>query len=160
MKKAGFFSRLGEEGKLLLVGPSEEMKVAYLKKSESYIVSAKLLQENGRLEESVSLAYYSMYYSLLALLFRVGIKCENHSAAIILLKEVFGVDNSEISAAEKERIDKQYYVSFSILEQEAESLIRAAEGFNATLLDVMERLNSDRISEARKRIEKLLLGTA
>jgi hypothetical protein len=28
-----------------------------------------------------------MYYMLLALLFRVGIKCENHSAGIMLLKQ-------------------------------------------------------------------------
>jgi len=43
--------------------------------------------KNKKLEEAVSMAYYSMYYSLLALLFRVGIKSENHTASIFLLRD-------------------------------------------------------------------------
>ena len=78
MKKSDFLEKLREEGKLKLVEPSEEVKQAYLRKSASYLDSAKLLLENEKLEEAVSMAYYSMYYSLLALLFKVGIKSENH----------------------------------------------------------------------------------
>ncbi len=156
MRKTGFFTKLHEEGKLQLAEPSEEIKAAYLKKSESYLVSAKLLLDNGRLEESVSMAYYSMYYILLALLFRVGIKCENHSAAIILLKKIFNIDNSEISSAKRERIDKQYYVDFSSVEEEVEELITTAERFNSKILDFIEKLNSEKISEFRKKMEKLL----
>lgn len=156
MKKAGFFSKLHAEGALRLVEPSEEMKTAYLKKSGSYLISAKLLRDNGRLEECVSMAYYSMYYALLALLFRVGIKCENHSAAIILLKEVFGVGNLEISSAKKERIDKQYHVSFSIIREEVEDLILAAERFDSKIMDFTDKLNSEKIKEFRKKTENLL----
>jgi len=46
-----------------------------------------------RVEETVSMAYYSMYYMLLALLFKTGIKCENHSGAMILLERLYGIDN-------------------------------------------------------------------
>lgn len=156
MKRAGFFSKLHAEGALRLVEPSEEMKTAYLKKSGSYLISAKLLRDNGRLEECVSITYYSMYYALLALLFRAGIKCENHSAAIILLKEVFGVGNSEISSAKKERVDKQYHVSFSIIREEVENLILAAERFNSKIMDFTDKLNSEKIKEFRKKTENLL----
>ncbi len=127
MKKSDFFSRLQEEGKLQLVPPSEDIMTSYLKKSDSHLISAKLLLENVRLEESVSLTYYSMYYMLLSLFFRAGIKCENHSAAIILLKELFNIDNSLISYAKKERIDKQYYVDFKIMKEEVEELISAKD---------------------------------
>jgi uncharacterized protein (UPF0332 family) len=72
MKKPSFFSRLYDEGKLQLVEPSESVKESYMKKSDSYLASAKLLLANNRLEETVSLAYYSMYYAALALLFRAG----------------------------------------------------------------------------------------
>jgi len=156
MKKSDFFNRLQEEGKLQLVPPSEEIMSSYLKKSDSHLVSAKLLLKNDRLEESVSLAYYSMYYMLLSLFFRVGIKCENHSAAIILLKELFKIDNSLISYAKKERIDKQYYVDFKITKEEVEELIEAAEIFNSIILDFIEKLNSEKIAEFRIKMETLL----
>ncbi|MCG2736195.1 MAG: HEPN domain-containing protein [Candidatus Methanoperedenaceae archaeon] len=156
MKKSDFFNRLQEEGKLQLVPPSEEIMTSYLKKSDSHLISAKLLLENDRLEESVSLAYYSMYYMLLSLFFRVGIKYENHSAGIILLKELFSIDNSLISYAKKERIDKQYYVDFKIMKEEVEELIEAAEIFNSKILDFIEKLNSEKIAEFRMKMENLL----
>ena len=156
MKESDFFNRLQEEGKLQLVPPSEEIMTSYLKKSDSHLISAKLLLENDRLEESVSLAYYSMYYMLLSLFFRVGIKCENHSAGIILLKELFSIDNSLISYAKKERIDKQYYVDFKIMKEEVKELIEAAEIFNSKILDFIEKLNSEKIAEFRIKMETLL----
>ena len=47
-----------------------------LKKSDSHHLSAKLLLYNDRLEETVTLTYYRMYYMLLAMLFRLGINQE------------------------------------------------------------------------------------
>ncbi len=156
MRRKGFFSRLHEEEALQLVDPSSEVKTSYLKKSESYLVSAKILLANDRLEESVSMAYYSMYYGVLALFFRTGIKCENHSASIILLKEIFDMDNSEISSAKRERIDKQYYVDFSIAKEEVEELIGSAEEFNSKVLELIERLNAEKIAKYRGRLGRLL----
>jgi uncharacterized protein (UPF0332 family) len=155
MKRIDFLVKLQNEGKLELVEPSELITESYMVKSESYMGSAKLLFENNRLEESVSMAYYSMYYLLTALLFRTGIKCENHSASIFLLKEVFNIDSSSIYFAKKERIDKQYYVDFSITEEEVETIIRTAEEFNAELTDFIARLNSEKIKEFRGKLEKL-----
>lgn len=155
MKKTDFLTRLHQEGKLLLEEPSEEVKAAYLNKSESYLMSAKILLKNNKLEESVSLAYYSMYYMILALFSKVGIKCENHSAAIILLEKIFDIDNSAISSAKRERVDKQYYVDFIISSLEVEDLIGTAEVFNSKILDFIERLNNERIAEFREKMEKI-----
>jgi uncharacterized protein (UPF0332 family) len=132
------------------------VKAAYLKKSDSFLTSAKLLLDNERFEESVSLAYYSMYYSVLALFFATGIKCENHSAAIILLDEVFGIDNSALKSAKSERIDKQYYVATAPVRSEVITLIKTAESFNAVLLDVTDRLTKDKIESFRKNLLKLI----
>lgn len=156
MKKQGFFVKLHQEGKLQLVEPSEEITESYLTKSDSHLESAKLLSNNDRLEECVSLTYYSMYYSVLALFFRTGIKCENHSASIILLKEVFNIDNMVISYAKKERIDKQYFVDFSIAKDEVEELIISAEIFNSKILDFIEKINNEMIERLRRNMEKLL----
>lgn len=75
MKRIVFLAKLKREGILEFVEPSEEIMQSYLKKSESYLGSAKILLQSDHLEESVSMAYYSMYYLLTSLLFRTGIKC-------------------------------------------------------------------------------------
>lgn len=155
MRKADFLSELHGEGKIKLVEPSEEIKESYLEKSESHLASAKLLLHNNKLEEAVSLAYYSMHYSLPALLFKVGIKSENHAASIILLKELFGLDNREIYRAKKERIDKQYYVGFKVAKSDVVELIKTAEEFDSEILDFLEKLNNERIVEARNKFKSI-----
>ena len=155
MTKQGFLKKLYKDKALQLVAPNAEVKMAYLKKSESYLASARLLLEGERFEESVSLAYYSMYYSVLALFFATGIKCENHTAAIILLADLFGIDNSTIESAKSERIDKQYYVATAPVESEVVELIKTAESFNADLLDVIDRLTNEKIEAVRKKLIKL-----
>jgi uncharacterized protein (UPF0332 family) len=155
---SGFLRKLGREGSLQLVAPSDEMKTAYLRKSESHLVSAKLLLENDLTEQAVSMAYYSMYYSVLALFFAAGIKCENHTAAIILLREVFALDNTDLEHAKTERIDKQYYVASAPVRDDVVALIRTAESFNAILLDFIERLTNAKIAKYRKIFSGLMAG--
>jgi len=156
MKKSDFLKKLKEEGKLKLVEPSNTLKQAYLDKSSSYLESAKILFKNGKLEEAISLIYYSMYYSLLALLFRVGIKSENHTASILLLKNLFKLDTSKILKARKERIDKQYYVDFEIAKKDVHEMVGLAERFNAMIYDYLEKLTFEKIEEIRKKFTKLL----
>ncbi len=90
MKKINFLIKLHREEKLQECEPSENVTKAYLQRSNESLSSAKILLKIGNIKDSVALAYYSMYHLLLAALFRIGIKCENHTGAIILLKEVFG----------------------------------------------------------------------
>ncbi|MDD4454867.1 HEPN domain protein [Methanoculleus chikugoensis] len=159
MRKQGFLNKLHHEGKIQIVEPSVQVQEAYRKKSESYLASAKILFENGRLEETVSMAYYSMYYMVLALLFATGIKCENHSGAIILLENLYGIDNTRIAAAKRERIDKQYYVDFAITVEDVRDSIEETEAFYADLLDYMERLHQGDISRLREEAARLLEGS-
>ncbi len=156
MKKISFLSKLKRGGKLQLVSPSETIKDSYLAKSESNLASAKILLENERLEESVSLAYYSMYNMLTAILFQVGIKCENHAASIILLNTLFGIDNKSISSAKDERVDKQYYVDFSVTREDTLELIETAEEFNKNLFDFSSKMNSQKIKNYRERFLELV----
>ena len=151
-----FYHRIHHQGHLKEVPPSLDVKRAYQKKSESYIISARILFENGRLEEAVSMIYYSMFYIVLALLFRTGIKCENHSAAIYLLEDLYGLDNSAIVRAKSERIDKQYYIDFSLNNEEVEELMETADDFNAYVLDYIERLKGRDVDELRKKFQELI----
>ena len=89
MTRNNFLNKLKIEEKLELVEPSEEICNSYSEKSANCLKSAKLLLQNNLYENSISMSYYAAYNLLIALLFRVGIKCENHSGSILLLKLVF-----------------------------------------------------------------------
>lgn len=156
MKSFNFLKKIEKEGKLSLVEGSENVKTAYLKKAESNLVSAKILLKEERLEESVTLAYYSMYNSLRVLLFKVGIKCDNHSASIILMKELFDLNNSKIEFAKKERVDKQYYADFSIAVEDVKELLGVCEEFNAEMFDFIEKISASRIKDIKLKLGEVL----
>ncbi|MFH1403737.1 MAG: HEPN domain-containing protein [Candidatus Altiarchaeota archaeon] len=149
-------AKISEEGKLQMVEPSDEIKEAYLKKSESYLSSSKILLDNNKLEEAVSMTYYSMYYSALSLLFKAGIKSENHSATIIIVHDVFGLDNAEIQKAKRERVDKQYYIDFQVTKEDARRLIKTAENFNAKTYDHIQKLTTEDINKHRQKLKEIL----
>ena len=113
MKDLDFLNKLREEDKLELIDPSEPIVESYEKKSRDCLSSAKLLFKGDLFENSIGEAYYSMYNAVQSLLFRCGIKCENHSAAAVLLRILFRLDKiyAAFSKAKGERIDKQYYVT-------------------------------------------------
>lgn len=156
MKKVNFLNKLKKDKKLELVEPSEIIRDSYILKSYSNLISSKILLESNQLEEAVALTYYSMYHMLTALLFRVGIKCENHGGSIILLKELFEIDDSDISFAKSERLDKQYYTGFHITKQEVIDAIKIAELFNSKMLDLISRVNNKDVLMYREKFKKLV----
>lgn len=151
MKRINFLIKLAQEEKLKAVEPSEELKEAYIQRSNESLSSAKVLLKMGNLRDAVALAYYSMYHCLLAALFRIGIKCENHAGSILLLKNVFGMDNSVISKAKTDRIDRQYYVDFAVNLDEAKKSIVIAEEFVSELHSLIAGLNEAKIKEYKSK---------
>ncbi|MFP4112718.1 MAG: HEPN domain-containing protein [Candidatus Woesearchaeota archaeon] len=136
-----FIKKLIKENKIKTTDPSNHISESYLKKSLKSLISAKTLLEIENLEDAVALAYYSMYYSSLALLFYCGIKSENHTGSIFLIKEIFELDNEDLKKAKKERIDKQYYVDFQVTKKEVMTDIYYAEEFNSKIRDFIERMS-------------------
>jgi len=158
MKKSGFLSKISKEGKLKLVDPSQDVSESYLLKSQNCIKSSKILLDATLFENSVSEAYYAMYNSMLSLLFKCGIKCENHSAAIILLNKLFNLDKLSkiISHAKKERIDKQYYISKEVVDKEsAKSMVSDAEDFALKLRVFSGKLDEKSILNFREKFNKI-----
>jgi len=160
MNKNIFLNKLKREEKLELVEPSEEIQNSYSEKSADCLKSAKLLLQNNLYENSIGMSYYTMYNLLVALLFRVGIKCENHGGSILLLKLLFGENElfKLISDAKKERIDKQYYVTTEkdgITEEIAEELLTDAEDFVLKIKLVINQLNNDSIGEIRRKFDRI-----
>src|SRR3989344_5978681 len=163
MKESEFLNKLRKEGKIKLVEPSEEIKSSYLEKAENCLKSAKILFQNQLYENSISEAYYCMYNSLLALLFKIGIKSENHSASIIIFKELFNEESlfKIISLAKEERIDKQYYVesqqTIKISKESCNSIILKAEDFLVKIKVLINQLNNDKITQIRNSFEILFI---
>jgi uncharacterized protein (UPF0332 family) len=88
-----FVKTLIKEEKITLVQPNNTISQAYIDKSLKSLISSKTLFKIEHYDDAFALSYYSIYYSLLALLFKCGIKSENHTGSIILLKELFNIDN-------------------------------------------------------------------
>src|SRR3989344_2570240 len=150
-----FLTKLRREGKLELVEVSDDICLSYSEKAENCLKSAKILLQSKLFDNSTTMSYYAMYNSLTALLFKTGIKCENHSSAILLLKFLF--ENNElfkiISKAKEERIDKQYYVQSKQLamltENSTKDLFMNAESFLINIKSIINNLTNDRIKTLR-----------
>src|SRR3989339_1405904 len=155
MKELNFLKKLKRKSIIELVEPSEEMKSSYLIKAENCLKSAKILFQSQLYENSTSEAYYCMYNSLLSLLFKIGIKSENHSASIILFDKLFG--NKEmvkiISWAKGERIDKQYYVEtqqiVKVTKESCDEMIIKTEDFLVKIKLLISEVSNEKISSAR-----------
>ena len=162
MTELTFLKKLKRKGIIELVEPSEEMKSSYLIKAENCLKSAKILFQSQLYENSTSEAYYCMYNSLLSLLFKIGVKSENHSASIILFDKLF--ENKDlvkvISWAKEERIDKQYYVEtqqiIKVTKESCNEMILKAEDFLVKIKLFISEAGNEKISSARDSFIELL----
>lgn len=67
-----------------LIEPSENLAKAYLQKAEKALASMKA--NKGNTEWEISSGYYAMYFSVYAILMRLGVKSEIHSCTIEFAK--------------------------------------------------------------------------
>ena len=160
MKRHDFLNKLKEEGKLELVEPSDAIYESYMEKSDNCLKSAKILLSNNLYENSVSMSYYAMYNALTALLFKIGVKCENHSGSILAFKKLFERYDlfRTISSAKKERIDKQYYVTAKegfFGKDSAEDLFSDAENFSIQIKLIAKNLKANDIDILRKKFNSI-----
>lgn len=161
MKKINFLNKLKVEESLKLIDTSDEISKSYLIKSDKCIQVAKLAFEAGIYENAVSEAYYSIYNTVMSLFFKCGIKCENHSASVILIKDLFHLDelHAIFSEYKKDRIDNQYYLPVigtePINKEKCNERIATAQRFNMNLRAYTGKLTLQDITKIRKAFEEL-----
>lgn len=162
MKELIFLRKLKKKRIIELVEPSEEMKLSYLIKAENCLKSSKILFQNQLYENSTSEAYYCIYNSLLSLLFKIGIKSENHSASVILFDKLFNKPELTkiILWAKGERIDKQYYVEtqqiIKATKESCNEMILKAEDFLIKMKLLINEIGNEKINFVRENFIKLL----
>jgi uncharacterized protein (UPF0332 family) len=161
MKSLNFLIKLKKEGKLEIVEISKEMSTSYEKKGIECREVAKLTFNSNYFESAITQSYYSMYNNLLSLFFKCGIKCENHSASAIILRDIFNQKElyEEFSKAKEERIDKQYYTPASqstpLTKEFANQTINLMTSFNPKIIALKINLNSEEINKIREKINSL-----
>ena len=138
MKNSNFLIKLKKNESLKLVEPSDEISKSYLIKSDKCLQVAKLAYGAGIYENAVAEAYYSLYNTVMSLFFMCGIKCENHSGAVILIKSLFHLEKQHdvFSEFKKDRIDNQYYIpildSEPINKEKCDERINTAQKFTVS----------------------------
>jgi len=148
-----------KRGGLELIEPNSNLANAYIHKAEEALES---IQVNVIKDWKISTAYYTIYFSLYALLMKIGVKCEIHSCTIEFakefLKEYFNEDELEFTKdSMKARIDSQYYIDRTIPDIQFNNLIKTAPAFLVKCKSVLLKLNEKKISEIRKRIQERIV---
>ena len=146
-----FLEKLKSKKKIELVDKSEEMYEAYLIKSNNCLKSAKILSSEKIFENSIINSQYSMYNCVIALFYKCGIKCENHTGSIILLKEIFRLPelSESLQKSKKSRIDSQYYSNEEFTLSDSENSIKISEDFILKLRSFINNIKNSDIDEIR-----------
>ena len=146
----------GIKGGLSLIEPNSNLSEAYIKKSEEALESMRI---NIFRDWKISTAYYTIYFSLYAILMKLGVKCEIHSCTIEFVKrflnEFFGEDEIDfVEDSLKARIDAQYYINKLIPDKRYERIIQGASEFLVKCKFVISKINEKKILEIRERFSK------
>ena len=138
-----------------LIEPNEDLAKAYIKKAEDSL-NASLSLENNK-DWKISSLYYTMYFSIYAILIKIGVKCEIHSCTItfaetFLDKHLKKEDLNLLKKSMKARIDVQYYTNRNISESLYKEMVENSPKFIVKCKNIITKLTDKEISEIRKKI--------
>lgn len=136
---------------------SNDISLAYISNSDDEIKASKIMLKQGLYKQSIIHSYYSMYMILQSLLFKCGIKCEDHNASIVILNEIFEKDIYQINRLKKERIDVQYYITKDIDKEFTKELLVIAEEFVLDFKCFIDEMTEKSVLDFRTRLKNILL---
>ena len=141
---------------LSLIEPNSDLANAYIKKAEEALESMRV---NTIKDWKISTAYYTIYFSLYAILMKLGVKCEIHSCTIEFtkrfLKEYF--EETELYFTEdslKARIDSQYYIDRTVPDEQYNKMIQKTPEFLVKCKSIIIKLNEKKVNEIRDEFQK------
>lgn len=138
-----------------IIDPNDNLCEEYLKKAENALRAIRSLEDN--IEWQISSAYYAMYFSLYAILMKIGIKCEIHSCTLEIMKRVLldYFTKEDILLLEKSltaRIDVQYYVDRVVDSEIKNKMIHEASLFHLKCEEIISRINQKEINKIRDKL--------
>ena len=143
-----------------LVKPSENLADAYLAKSREALGVMRTLEEKSY-SWAISSCYYAMYYSVYAILMRMGIKSEIHSCTIELMRSVLSdiYDTSDVEVMQRSfecRIENQYYTTIVPESEMHHDLFDHAPRFYSRAQEALISINEDLINSSRRLLQDLV----
>ena len=146
----------GKKEGLSLIEPNSDLANAYIKKAEEALESMRV---NIIKDWKISTAYYTIYFSLYAVLMKLGIRCEIHSCTIefakIFLKDYF--EENELDFTEdslKARVDSQYYIDKTVPDKQYNKMIQKSPEFLVKCKSIIIKLNEKKVNEIRGTFQK------
>ena len=100
---------------------------ASLGRAEKALKSAKLLEENGELEDAASRAYYAMFHATRALLFSKGMNAKTHKGVISLFGEKIvkqGIMSEEYADMLRKAFDLRQKSDYEIYTETSVELVK------------------------------------
>lgn len=141
-----------------LAEPNDNLCAAYIKKAEIALSAASALKDNKEWE--VSSSYYAMYFSLYAVMGKVGVKCENHSCSIAFMKEFLSekfkkTDSNFLKKAMQARVDLQYYSNRGVNDEFYQKMMKDAPVFLVECKEIINSIKQEEINQIRNKLEKI-----
>jgi len=142
---------------LELVEPNSNLSTAYLKKAED---SLKSIDMNKVKEWKITTAYYASYFSLYAILMKLGIKCEIHSCTIEFAKQFLNTffkseDLDFLEESFKTRIDTQYYVNRDVPDKKYSDMLKGTPAFHIKCKQILNKLTEKDVNRIRDILQKM-----
>ena len=131
---------LGKERGISLVKPNENLAKAYMAKAKESIEVMRSLQGKSH-AWAASACYYSMYYSLYAIMMKIGVKSEIHSCSITFMRYA--------------RIDHQYYVTTVPKAEKLNELFDGAVMFYEKSLKLLSEIDENYVTSSWNKIRAL-----
>ncbi len=145
---------LNQKNGLELIKPNTNMPESYLKMAEESINELSNIKSNIW---TATASYYIFYYSLYALMLRIGIKCEIHSCSLefmgkFLMNFYGAIDLDMINKAFSARIDLQYYADRPV----DKIPIRLARAYCKTFFiktkEILSKITEEQIQDIRNKL--------
>jgi len=155
MEKIAWCKR--QRGGLKLIEPSQDISDGYLKMAKDSL-DVMNREKDKSLVFGVSAGYYSLYYSLYAVMQKMGVKSEIHSCSIAFMKSFLKefYDFSDVELMELSfnlRNTLQYYVGRNVSQDKVILLWKSAYGFYVKSRDIVMGLSEKEVNEIRERFE-------
>ena len=137
--------------------PNDNLAKEYLQSAEETLSILQDIKGKSNMWLATT-KYYCEYFSIYALLQKIGIKCEIHDCTIEiakLLEEIQVIPNGYSKKLEEDkelRIDNQYYLKNRTVEID----IRNLSDFILTIKNKVNSITLNEINKAREEIKKII----
>jgi len=151
----------GKKEGIQLIQPNENLSKGYIEMAEAAIGTMNR-ERNLNMQFAISACYYSMYYSLYAILMKIGVKCEIHACTLEFIKKLLlnfysKEDCKIISKAFDARNISQYYVDKIVSKEDTDFIMGNALYFLSKSKEILSKINEKDVKEIRAELEKLII---